>query len=200
MGTGSSSSYLGKHYLSCLENKKITTLKPVYLVFWKNKDYNSYSTKEDKAEIRFDKNYQSTCNYNNKCNLARCIKCESVFCIKINAKLTFYIQNIIGYDRLLDESGIIYYDIMPKFLNNTNKIQLSDIEFITVPIEYLNKIKQQSYLDISNVFFRDNFFNRCKFGKKDILDESEYNNKITNKEKLDFIAIKYKDDYLVEDI
>lgn len=89
---------------------------------------------------------------------------------------------------------------MPKFLNNTNKIQLSDIEFITVPIEYLNKIKQQSYLDISNVFFKDMFFNRYEFGKRDILDESEYDKRITNKEKLDFIAKKYKDDYLVEQV
>ncbi len=197
MGTGSSSSYLGKHYLSCLENKKITTIKPVYLVFWKN---NKYSTQKDKAEIWFNKNYKSTCNYNN-CYFNRCIKCQSDFCIKINAKLTFYIQDIIGFS-LFDTSGNIYYDIIPKFLNNTNKIKLSDIKFITAPIEYLNKIKQQSYLDISNVFFSDEFFNHHKYNykRKDILYQSKYNKSITNKEKLDFIATEYKDNYLVEDI
>lgn len=130
--------------------------------------------------------------------LCSCSSCNAELIIKINSQLTFYIQDIVGYKKKYDESGIIYYEIIPYFCNNTNKVKKYDIALITVPDYYLEKMKTLEYLDINNVFFRDNFFHRHKYERNDILYESEYNKKITNKEKLDFIATKYKDNYLVE--
>lgn len=42
-GSGLRSSYMGNSYLSCLENKKITILEPVYLIYWKKPDSNGYN-------------------------------------------------------------------------------------------------------------------------------------------------------------
>lgn len=156
-GSGKRESYLKNHSLSSLDDKKITTLKPVYLVFWKDTNRNSYNNPDGpKAELKYKIN--NTHEPSKFTNLCECVKCNALLTIKINSNLTFSIQDIIGYQKQFDESGSTYYEVMPKFLNNTNKVKLSDIEIINVSDEYLNKLNKQKYLDISNVFMRDWFF------------------------------------------
>lgn len=195
-GSGLRTSYMGKSNLSCLECKKITTLEPVYLVYWKDPDKNGYNTSDKRAEIMYSLNE----NHRSYDKLCTCASCNAEIMIKIEAKLTFCIQDIVGYERKHEESGIIYYEIIPYFFNNTNKVKMYDIRPITVPDHYLEKMKTLEYLDINNVFFRDHFFHRHKSERNDILYKFNYDKRITNKERLDFITTKYKDNYLVEDI
>ena len=112
-GSGLRTSYMGKSNLSCLECKKITTLEPVYLVYWKKPDKNGYNTSDKRAEIMYSLND----NHRSYDKLCTCASCNAELIIKINSELTFCIQDIIGYERKHEESGIIYYEIIPYFLN-----------------------------------------------------------------------------------
>jgi hypothetical protein len=196
-GSGLRTSCKGNNYLSCFENKKITILQPVFLVY--SKDNDKYAL-NDRGEIMYDINQ----NHREPYNLCNCAFCTAVFIIKINSQITFYIKDILSHTNF-DTSGIIHYEIIPNFLNNTNKVNICNIDFIKVPDEYSKNFATLQHLDINNVYFTGYFFDRYSRTnqnnfRNDVLNNSKYKETITNKEKLDFIALKYKDDYLVEDL
>lgn len=203
MEFGLRKSYINNSYLSCLENKNITVLKPIFLVYWKDPDKNGYKTTFKSGEIMYCIND----NHRDNDRLCNCTMCKAEFIIKINTQIVFCIEDIFGYQRIYEESGITYYEIIPEFLYESNKIKISDTEMIKVSDDYMEKINSIEYFNINNVFFRDVFFNRYNIAKlsmnesmNDLFNKSKYISTITNREKLEFISENYKNDYLIEDL
>ncbi len=185
MGIARSTPCQGNHYLSCLENKKITTLKPVYLIYTKSsyQDTPKNSPNKNKSQLIF--------------NINKFEYYELI--IKINCNLCFNIINATTYGIGLGGPNTFEFDVI--FLNN---VKLTDVEILKAPTEYLEFVKTQTYLKLYNLVYIDHlFFNhRDYYNKDDVLDNSYYGNpnKYSDKDKLDYIATKYKDYYLVEDI
>lgn len=113
MGSGPSS-YKNNNELSFLVHKKITTLKPTYLIYQPNHyDKNKLCLifKETSNDDTFVDNLRKTAD----------------IVIKINCNISFYIDDIIGY--CYNEGGVYTYDHHLTFLHNINE---SDVEFINM--------------------------------------------------------------------
>jgi hypothetical protein len=197
-------SVLGRHErISCLENKKITLLKPVYLVFFKTNYRNgvNYETIQ-KGNLRFNFNYGNvrensettwtlgshsdpTTMYN---NLTEDIE----LLLKINTKICFYIKDIVSYTA--DLNGLSSCEIEPYILN---KIKVSDVEIIKAPVEYLLKISEHKYLNLNGlVYMYENMFNKeCMYNFISCNEKEE-----NNEQKFKKIIEANKDNYLVEDL
>ena len=203
--TAHTTSVLGKHpRISCLENKKITLLKPVYLVFFKTQVRNGVKHETiQKANLRFDFSFGESCEggkiftggssadpktrYSN-------LKEDIELLLKINTKISFYIKDIICYTA--DLNGLSSYEIEPYILN---KIKVSDVEIIKAPADYLLKITKHKYLNLNGlVYMYENMFNKeCMH----IIVNFDFNKKEeTNEEKLKKLIEANKDNYLVEDL
>jgi len=199
-------SVLGKHKrISCLENKKITLLKPVYLVFFKTNYRNgvNYETIQ-KGNLRFNFNYGhfsensvTTCtlgSYGDPTTMYKNLKEDIELLLKINTKISFYIKDIVSYTA--DLNGLSSCEIEPYILN---KIKVSDVEIIIAPADYLLKISKHKYLDLNGlVYMYENMFNKeCMY-----IMETIYNDKKeeTNEEKIKKLIEANKDNYLVEDL
>lgn len=176
----------GNHYLSCLENKKITTLKPVYLVYFKYNRFNS----PNKYKYQLVFNEININNYNN-----------FDLIIKINCNLSFNIINATTYSSSYADPKQLEFNLV--FLN---KVKLTDVEILKSSAKYLNFFKQPEYLKLDDlVYVNHSFFNHFEefdINKmfSNVLDNAYINPNllITDKEKLDFIAVKYKNIYKVE--
>ncbi len=176
------SSYLGNHYLSCLENKKITTLKPVYLVYWKDKDRNNKNFKnKQKGHLTFyipEENADHIGSYK-----------YADFIMEINCNLTFYIKDIIGY--CYNEGGVFTYEFEPYFLD---KVDISNCKIIKTSTEYPNKFNRKKLNLNDKVFIYDDFFHEehcdSDFDDSDGLNELS-DAKPTKDEKINNKRLKY---------
>ncbi len=180
-------SYKNKHDISFLENKKITILKPTYLVFYKNKYQNGYNYKNVRSILSLEAPHKG-------------FEYEYEFIIKINCNITFYIKDIIGYCD--NEGGFYKYEVTPILLN---KIKLKDITIIHVCdiFKILFDEKHYEYLELK-MFMYDNFFpircysdncnyTRCAYPKY-------YDNTMKNEDKLKKFIHLNKDTFLIENL
>ncbi len=182
------------HYLSFLENKKITILEPTYLVLYKNKSENGYDY-ENIQKCRLLKknplNISDNCNMLDK-ELPSYPKNESTyeFIIKINCKISFFIKDIVEILNVIE--GPRNYQIEPILLN---KIKIKDIE-ILLASDIFNMLfdkKKFEYLNLK-IFMYESFFN---------VDSGWIyfsRSKKKNEDKLKNFINDYKDIFLIEDL
>lgn len=221
MGSSPSSHY-STHPLSFLRNKKITTLKPIYLYYYKNKRSNGWDYENCqkghlcffKPEIESENPYKS---------------CPYDFVMEINCNISFYINDIIGY--CYNEGGVYTYEIEPCFFH---KIKTSECKIIKASDEYIEKFNKIKKIDLNNKVFMDEITLGCidfyfndsllKIGSKfnnsndsdDDLDNDSINihindierikenykknKKFTDEEKLFLYSIKMNKKLKIEDI
>lgn len=192
MGSGPSS-YKNNNELSFLVHKKITTLKPTYLIYQpnhydKNKLCLSFEEPSDtKIEIIYPKPLNNIPD----------IK------IKINCQTSFYIDDIIGYWGF-DEGYRYYYHLT--FLHDINE---SDVEFINMSddedaINIFNKIydnKEKKFNLSKFVYTRPYFFKTNSMNLYDMMYNLNHTIK-ENKNKLKYLLEKCggKDKFLIEEL
>lgn len=189
------SSYYDKHQLSFLCKKNITTLKPVYLVYWKDEKINGWDYKnKEKATLTFHKPDNSICY---------CSEKYADFIMEINCNLTFYIIDIIGY--CYNEGGVFSYEFEPRFFH---KVKMSDCKIIKASGEYKKKFYNLKKINLDNeVFMFDSFFHEEHYEEKKIswfgnklYDDTYSKNKMTNEEKLKYLTDNFSEFYKIENL
>jgi len=210
MGSSPSSCY-SHHPLLFLKNKKITTLKPIYLCYYKNKKSNGWDYENCQKgclsfyepEIESENPYKS---------------CPYDFVMEINCNISFYILDIIGY--CYNEGGVFTYEIEPCFFH---KIKTSNCKIIKASDEYIEKFNKIKKIDLNNkvfmyeitlgchyFYFYDNLLkiknenndiDALNIEKIEIIKENYKKNKeLTNEEKLFLYSIKNREKLKVEDL
>ncbi len=190
------SSYKNENLFSFLIGKKITTIRPTYLVC-----YSDLSI--DKAFISF---YEPKQNYDNKLNIkvhAKNIDQKDDYfayeknmeiVIKINCGVSFYIDDIIGYCD--NEGGIYIFHYYLTFLNDINK---SDVEIIKIK----NDIKADNFFN-KLYDYESNSFKAINLSKNVILNNDFFTDVINNEnqiiESIDKYNMLYKIEYEVKNV